>query len=131
MDRRKFVRITRTGAVKFREMNLPKELFGDEETVYRNISAGGVYFESPRAIPKGAVLSLEIDMKGWASRIEKNGVASFDNSPLKILGEVIRCEEVAPSSAYSVGVKFMYLDSRYQKTLIEFLKEHFQAPSDN
>lgn len=127
-ERRTFVRIPRKGLVRFREMNLPKDLWQGDETIFKNISGGGLLFESPRALVPGTVLRLEIELRDWSRFLDSPEAANYNDQSLKLLAEVIRCTEVAPRAAYDIGVRFVSLDPRYQDAILQYLREAFKAP---
>jgi len=122
-DRRKFIRFPKKGLIKFREINLPKGLMREDESIYTNISAGGIMFEGTHHVDKGAVLKLEIDLRDWSKNIEDTGTRKFYDLPLKILGEVVHCEEIVPDHTYNIGIEFVGLDPKYQKGIIEYIKK--------
>ena len=125
-ERRLFVRVPRKGLVKFRTMNLPKTLWRDDETIYKNISAGGLLFESPHALPLGTLLKLEIELRDWSRYVDQRAPAPYTDLPLKLLAEVVRCAEVAPRAAYDVAVEFVGLDPKYQQAIVAYLDEMFK-----
>ncbi|MBP7866917.1 MAG: PilZ domain-containing protein [Acidobacteria bacterium] len=124
-ERRQYVRVPTREMVLFREMSIPKDLFAEDRATTRNISPGGIQFESPRNIPEGTVLKLQIELKNWARFLKGPEKARFANLPLKILGEVVHCEKADGEEVYSVGVKFLGLDPWFQEAILTYLKEMF------
>lgn len=124
-ERRQFVRFPQKGLIKFREMNLPKKLVRGDETIYKNLSAGGILFESPSPVTSGTLLKLEIELRDWSRHIAGDNAHQFENLPLKLLGEVVYCDEEVPGTTYNVGVKFVGLDPKYQKAILQYLRESF------
>lgn len=107
-------------------MNLPRQFTHPHESVARNISAGGILFESSRPVQKGEVLKLEIELREWSRRLGEAVSDQYDDLPLKLLGEVVHCEEVTSGSVYHIGVKFVGLDPKYQKAILQYLRDSFE-----
>jgi c-di-GMP-binding flagellar brake protein YcgR len=122
-ERRKFVRFSRKGLLKYRVLNIPKGLIRDEDGFYTNISGGGLLFESNKAFTSGTMLKLEIDLHDWARHLSDKAGQAYENQPLKILGEVVHCQELVPNHTYTIGVKFVGLDPKYQKAVIQYLED--------
>ena len=126
-ERRQFVRVPRRGLLRFRAINLPKELLDGDEAFYSNISAGGILFESAQPLELDTLLKLEIELRDW-SRHLPDVTDRHMNLPLKILGRVVHCEEVVPQSAYSIGIQFVGLEPKYQSAILQYLQDSFKTP---
>lgn len=122
-ERRQFVRVPRKGLVKFREMHLPQRQCGAEESIYKNISANGLLFESNRNLPIGTILAVQIELRNWARSLRKANTRGFENLPLKVLGEVVRCEQLDSRSAFEIGIHFIGLDPEYQQAILELIQD--------
>ena len=126
-DRRKFIRVPKKGLVRFRPINLPKKLLlRQEESFYKNISAGGLLFESPRAIVAGTVLTLEIELRDWSRFQPPSEPVALRDGSLKILGEVLHCEEIVADRAYNIGVCFVNLESKFQEAILDYLRDYLE-----
>jgi len=121
-ERRKFVRFSKKGLLTYRVLQLPKGLIRDEAGFYTNISGGGLLFESNTPLAVQTMLKLEIDLHDWAHHLADKAGPAYENQPLKILGEVVHCQEIVPNHTYTIGVKFVGLDPKYQKAVIQYLE---------
>ncbi len=93
-DRRAFRRVPTNITVKYAEWGSSKSLWGIAIT--KNISLGGVYFQSMTVIPIGHILDIRIQVPGekregrWKAR-------------------VVRCDKVEEKmiSVFGIAVEFM------------------------
>jgi hypothetical protein len=125
-ERRQYIRVPHRSLVRLREVHLPPALLDEKEALSRDLSAGGVQVEASRPIPVGTRLSLELQLRDWARRMKEPEAAGFENLPLKLLGEVIHCHEESDKGMYSVGIRFIGLDLKFQKALLQYLRESFE-----
>ena len=121
-ERRKFIRFSKKGLLTYRVMTLPQGLIRDEEGFYTNISGGGLMFESSAPFAARTTLKLEINLHDWARHLADKAGEVYENQPLKILGEVVHCQELVPNHTYTIGVKFVGLSPKYQKAVIQYLE---------
>ncbi len=125
-ERRKFLRVPTRDTLRYREMAIPKDLFAENSAQARDMSPGGIQFESPKSIPQGTVLKLQIELKDWARYMNSPDSACFEGKPLKILGEVMHCVKNAADGTYRIGVQFLGLDAKFQDAILNYLAEAFQ-----
>jgi len=125
-ERRKFIRVPKKGLVRFRPINLPKTLLRQEESFYKNISAGGLLFESPRPIKIGTVLTLEIELRDWSRFQPPSEPATLRNGTLKILAEVLHCEEIIAGNTYNIGERFVNLEHKFQEAILNYLADYLE-----
>ena len=125
-DRRKFFRFPKKGIIRFRTLNLPAGSLKEEQSIYTNISGGGLLFETATYIPPETILKLEIDLPGWADELPPPGLISIDKNVLKLLSEVVHCREIVPNHTYHIGVEFVGLDAKYQQAIILRLENLFK-----
>ena len=117
-ERREFFRFPKKGIIHFRVMNLPAGSLREEQSIYTNISGGGLLFETAASISPGTILKLEIELPGWSNLLSAPGLASLDQNVLKVLSEVVHCREIIPNHTYHVGVKFVGIDAKHQQSII-------------
>ena len=81
-------------------VNLPVKLEGKEAGHTRNLSAGGIYFESAVDISEGTTLSLTLELQSPEGKLL-----------LHCTGEVVRLEKEAGRT----GVAVKIIESRLEK----------------
>jgi hypothetical protein len=123
-ERRQFIRVPKRGLLRFRAINLPKELLEGDEAFYQNISPGGIQFESAQPLACDTMLKLEIELRDWSRHLPDGD--RHMNLPLKLLGKVVHCEEVVPRAAYNIGIQFVGLEPKYQTALLQYLQDSFK-----
>lgn len=88
----------------------------------RDVSEGGVLFESSDYIAAGTILRMEISIKGWEKYkrefLKPDEVKTA--KPLVVLGKVVRVE-IIKSGSYEIGVAFMALDAGHKWALKQYL----------
>jgi c-di-GMP-binding flagellar brake protein YcgR len=98
-EKRRFSRLAGHHLLKYKVVG-NKEAQGSVAFV-RNISAGGILFHSPKNLPAGSVIELEV-------------LTSFSSSPepveVKMLGKVLRSRELKKLGGFDVAVEFIDLD---------------------
>jgi c-di-GMP-binding flagellar brake protein YcgR len=91
-------------------------------SVYADISAGGLLLSSPKAIPLGTLLKLEIKVPGWGKHQGKFGPAhEQDLRPLVAVGQVVRLETLEEGE-FELGVKFLNVYPDDQEALRKFIE---------
>jgi hypothetical protein len=105
----------------FQELSFHK---GDSPATssYKDVSAGGILVDSPRAYPLGTLLKLELRVPGWGRYQNHFGpVQDADVRPLVALGKVVRVEQM-DSGSYELGVKFQNVYPDDLDALVKFLE---------
>ena len=128
-ERRRFVRVKKSGKIKFQRINTAKledtNLKKAKEGYYKNISPYGLMFESNEWIEPGEVLKLYLYMKDWIKYFpdeEEFLSIKFKGKPLKFIGNVVYCEKL-DEGKYQVGVEFMEQDDGITRKLMEIIKK--------
>ncbi len=80
----------------------------------KNMSAGGLLLESKYYYPPSTLLEIKLS------------IPSISHS-IKVVGEVVRTEEVKENNIYSLGVAFVRIDEESRKSLINFIEEHISS----
>ncbi len=90
----------------FQEITFTRDA-SPEQCVYKDVSVGGLLLNSPREIPLGTLLKLEIRVPGLGKHQSHFGpVQDIDTRPLVAVGEVVRVETFE-GSHFELGVKFL------------------------
>jgi hypothetical protein len=89
---------------------------------YRDVSAGGLLVESPRAYALGTLLKLELRVPGWGRYQNHFGpVQDAEVRPLVALGMVVRVEQL-DAGGFELGVKFQNVYPDDLEALVKFLE---------
>ena len=123
-ERRKYFRLNRDCVVKCEKYSIPRN--PDSERLLgkaRNISSGGILFESKHRFELGDILRLEIEAAGWekysAEFYKQDKVAQ--SKPLMVLGTVVR-SELLSDGRYDIGIAFSGIDEGHRWALLKYLK---------
>jgi len=128
-ERRQYQRIPMGATVAFQEISFQKTPV-QANSVYKDVSGGGLLLNSPRAIPLATLLKLEIRVPGWGKHQHDQHFASLSDSearPLVAVGEVVRVEAL-DSGMYELGIKFLNVHSDDWASLLKFIEA--STPSD-
>ncbi len=119
MDRNCVLRCEKFSAKNFNE----KELQDAAGGLVKNISAGGILFETNQSYPIGTLLKVELKLKGWEkfkSEFYKLDVSSNDQ-PLVVLAKVTRVELIKSSEIYDIGLSIVSIDEGHREALKKFI----------
>ncbi|MGA2082067.1 MAG: PilZ domain-containing protein [Holophaga sp.] len=120
-ERRTYRRIPMGATVGFQELSFSTAP-EPATSVYADISAGGLLLSSPKAIPLGTLLKLEIKVPGWGKHQGKFGPAhEQDLRPLVAVGQVVRLETLEEGE-FELGVKFLNVYPDDQEALRKFIE---------
>ena len=126
-DRRNFRRIPMGATVGFQELTFAHTP-EPATSVYGDISAGGLLISSPKSLPLGTLLKLEMKVPGWGKHQGKFGPAhDQDLRPLVAVGQVGRVETL-DAGDFELGVKFLNVYPDDQEALRKFIEA--SAPSE-
>jgi c-di-GMP-binding flagellar brake protein YcgR len=126
-DRRNFRRIPMGATVGFQELTFAHTP-EPATSVYGDISAGGLLIASPKSLPLGTLLKLEMKVPGWGKHQGKFGPAhDQDLRPLVAVGQVVRVETL-DAGDFELGVKFLNVYPDDQEALRKFIEA--SAPSE-
>ncbi|MBU0650699.1 PilZ domain-containing protein [bacterium] len=107
IERREFLRLDYETPVKFTVCS-DKEVFGVGDGVTKNVSASGVLFTSRETLNVGSFLSIKLDPHTFTDVVEiDDDVVHFDG---KLLGKIVRVEEIVVNKKYDIGVCFVKSD---------------------
>ncbi len=77
----------------------------------KNVSAGGLLLESKYYYPADTLLEIKLS------------IPSISHS-IKIIGEVVRSEEMKKNNTYNLGVSFVRIDEKGRDSLVKFIEDH-------
>ncbi len=123
VERRKYIRIDMQSVVKCEEFSIPRDLSTQSDAVYKNISAGGILFESDKKYGVGDVLRLEISASGWekyVSEFYKPDKLSI-SSPIIAVARVVRIEDIG-NGKYDIGISLVGIDEEHRRALDKYIK---------
>ena len=125
LERRKFLRIPVRNIVRCQRYTIPPKA-SDEivRAVSKNISAGGLLFESKRSFIIGDIVRLEIVLPGW-ERFIPQFYREFSDTvaqPLVIIGSVVRVE-VIPAGTFDIGVIFQGIYDDQQWAIRKYIED--------
>lgn len=125
-ERRKYIRIDTKKFVKHTKFKLfaknPDKL---TESLTKNLSAGGILFQSDTLYLPGDLVRIEIDVPGWErykTGFKKPGQLT-KSEPVTVLAKVIRVEIKSPMR-YEIRAAFVGIDDDHQKALAGYLKSY-------
>ncbi len=128
-ENRKYIRFTNNNVLKCRKYSLQSGASQTEiNAVVKNMSAGGVLFESSKQYQINDLLKLEIDLPGWekfkAEFYKGNRVSQ--PAPVSVLASVVRVEVMKPGKLFDIGACFVGIDDGHQWALIKYSKNRMK-----
>ena len=124
-ERRKYYRMPVDHLLEFREYCLSEGQDNLKLSNLKNISGGGVLFESDSVLPVGTLLKMKLKIPGWQKH--KTEFLEYDRDssiePLVALGHVVRVEEIEDGKNYEIGVFFECVDDDHRNALIKYIEE--------
>ncbi|MBF0532283.1 MAG: PilZ domain-containing protein [Candidatus Omnitrophica bacterium] len=129
-ERRQYVRVAAREVLNCRRFTANAFMAQDVNerisAVTKNLSAGGVLFESPKLFEVGTLLKLEIDLPGWEvfkrEFYKKDAISRSE--PLIILATVVRVEIIKPEKLFDIGVCFAAIDEGHRWALMQYIEHH-------
>lgn len=125
-ERRKYVRLESKSIVKCEiyritdDENIPEAT----QSTSKNISAGGILFETTTPFAIGELLRLEVNLAGWQKFkpefYKADQVSGIE--PLVALAHVVRVEVIG-KGIYDVGVCLAGIDEGHQMAIRKFIDE--------
>ncbi len=119
-ERRQFRRIPLEAHVSFQEITFTRQP-ETGESVYKDVSGGGLLVHSANAVQLGTLLKLELRLPGWGRHQDHFGSTSdLDQRPLVAVGEVVRLEALE-GGGFELGVKFLNVYPDDLKAMLKFI----------
>ena len=124
-ERRKYYRMPVDHLLEFREYRLSEGKDNPKMSNLKNVSGGGVLFESDSVLPVGTLLKMKLKIPGWQKHKTEFLKHDWGSSiePLVALGYVVRIEEMEDGKNYEVGVVFECVDDDHRNALIKYIEE--------
>ena len=120
-DRRQYRRIPMGATVAFQEITFSRES-GPSQSSYLDVSGGGLLLNSPREVPLGTLLKLELRVPGWGRHQNHFGsIQDLDMRPLVAVGQVVRVEALEPAQ-FELGIKFLNVYPDDMTALLKYIE---------
>ena len=120
-ERRTYRRIPMGATVGFQELSFSTAA-EPTASVYADISAGGLLISSPKALPLGTLLRLELKVPGWGKHQGGFGPAhDQDLRPLVAVGQVVRVEAL-DNAQFELGIKFLNVYPDDMTALLKYIE---------
>ncbi len=131
-ERRKYVRIPVKQILNYEKFTARSLSIGNiekkVETITRNMSAGGLLFETDEKFKLGTLLKLEMKVPGWekfkAEFYKKDKTSR--SGLVVILASVVRVEIIQPETKFDIGVCFVGIDKGHQGALSKYIKKEIK-----
>lgn len=130
-NNRNYGRIPREYLIEFSEFDFS----GDKPSIpssLKDISGGGVRFETPQPIEIGTMLKMKLSIPGWDRH--KTGFLQTGLQPplepLVTLGRVVRVDRAELEGKYDIGVAFECIDEDHRSAVMKHL-EHLKEEQAN
>ena len=122
-EQRKFTRINRSASIKHVKFHLGSDLKVPLRSLSKDISAGGILFDSAQFYDIGDIVRLEIDLPGWEKfKPEFYKPPLGKSEPVIALVKVIRVF-LKGVGAYEIGASFVGIDDGHQMALTKYIKQ--------
>lgn len=100
------------------------------ESVYRDVSGGGLLLSSPHEVPLGTLLKLELRVPGLGKHQPKLGpTIETGPRPVVAVGEVVRLEAL-DSGQFELGIKFKNVYPDDWAALLKFIEASNSADTN-
>lgn len=94
----------------------------------KDVSGGGVQFESSQYLELGTVLKMKLNIPGWDKHKTEFLKADWQSAtePLVTLGKVVRVER-GRGGTYDVGVAFECIDEDHRNAVMKYIEDLKQS----
>lgn len=125
LERRKFVRIHEEDLLVCEPFDVSVLAGASKKRAHvftKNLSDGGLLFESCCFFEIGTILKIQADIPGWEKyKVEFLKADDVSGSrPLVVLGKVVRIEDVGDGK-FDVGVVFAAIDNEHRTALGKYI----------
>jgi hypothetical protein len=128
-ERRQFTRIPLGATVGFQELTF-SGVPEPSQSVFKDVSGGGLLLSTPREYPLGTLLKLEVRIPGWGRHQNTFGPASDkDARPLVAVGQVVRIEQM-DAGGFELGIKFLNVYPDDWAALLKFIEAAIPADTN-
>ena len=116
IEKREFIRVRYDASIRVKVFTEDK-LNQIDACYAKNISAGGILFESKEILDVGTLLVLNLDISTLSNVIEMDD--SIVQVKDKIVARVVRIEEF--DNKYDIGVCFLRKESRHERKITKII----------
>lgn len=123
-ERRKFIRIKTNAHLKHVKFQMGIIVSEAPEGLAKDLSAGGIAFESNVPYEINDIVRLEIDVPGWEKfkpEFIKPGQVS-KSQPIVVLVKVVRSKRLGIGK-HEICVSFVGIDDGHQMALTKYIKQ--------
>ncbi len=107
-EKRKFVRLVAPIGICYRSMAAVKTGQRKQLSLIKNISGGGIGFQSPEPFRLGDLLELEIQIPHF-------------KEPVKAVGEVVRADNAIAGPGKELGVMFRDIEPKDLNRILDYV----------
>jgi PilZ domain len=123
IENRLYVRIKQNAILTCEKYVFPPGTDTTLQASAKNVSSGGLLFESPVVYAIGDTLRIELSLPGWEKcKVEFYKGGDSYSKPLLALASVVRVEALE-NGRFEIGAKFCALDAGDQMALDKYLNE--------
>jgi c-di-GMP-binding flagellar brake protein YcgR len=113
-DKRAFTRMDKSISLYYKVYKSQEELIKkvpvpEEESITKNISAGGLLFTSDKALAVGSILDLKMELPDGEGTIH-------------CLAKVVRTEETEEGRSYDIGICFLDIASSHRARINRYIQ---------
>ena len=121
-DKREYFRLPEEFKLSFKTLEFPLGEHPPRESKIKDLSGGGILFESDVLYELGTILELNVNLEGWYRHRSSFFKSTKEkvNEPLTVIGEVVRVERF-DDDTYDIGVKFTNVYDDDFKSLIKYI----------
>jgi len=109
MCRRDFPRIPKQATMTVRRLEYPMTNVETKTAITKDLAQLGVCFTSSELYEPGAVLNLDIDLRGWQHYLQNTASildAATMSKPLTAIAEVVWSKKLSADQGYEIAVRF-------------------------
>jgi len=122
-EKRKFTRMRISRSVKHVKFHLGSTSPSLLNALSKDLSAGGVLFESEIKYDTGDIVRMEIDLPGWEKyKPEFYKLHLSKSDPVITLVKVTRVKPLG-GGIYEIGASFVGIDDGHQMALAKYIKQ--------
>ncbi len=128
-ERRQFARIPLGATVGFQELTF-SGIPEPAQSVFKDVSGGGLLLSSPREYALGTLLKLEVRLPGWGKFQNAYGTPGDKEArPLVAVGQVVRVEQM-DAGGFELGIKFLNVYPDDWAALLKFVQAALPADAN-
>ena len=125
-ERRRFIRIPEEDLLSREPMEVKSFDAEGSHKKYagtKDLSEGGLLFQSDVLIPMGTYVKLQFYVHDWEKhKVQFYKQEDLEKGPFTVIGKVVRDELVAPGR-FDIGVEFIAVDTGHRQALRNYIKK--------